>query len=437
MNFLYSLIHSIAFVVMLPVFFLRWEKYSAGFRQRLGSYPKSIDTRRSIWLHCVSVGEVNAARPLIEEILRTFTAHRLVISTTTKTGQELAQNIFGEKASVVYFPFDFKFSVRKALQAFCPSLVLLMETEIWPRFVTEAKLSGASVAIVNGRLSQRSAKRYSYIKPFIHRVLDHIDLALMQAEPDAERIVRLGMKSANTQVTGNLKFDLILEDSTLAETLSERFAITKERPLIIAASTHEPEEEWLIEAFAEFFLEPSTVRPRLMIAPRHPERFNRVVDIVSSLGTGKFLQFPKLLLARRSANGQPNDTEADIILLDSIGELRYVFELAEIVFVGGSLIPHGGQSILEPAAAGKAIITGPFTHNFADAVRVFLANNALIQVSENRPENVVDELFLELSDLLEEPEERERLGANAVAVMKANRGATTKTLRSLADLFKI
>ena len=437
MHSFYSLIYSIAFVLMLPVFFLRREKYAAGFRERLGNYPQKNDTRRSIWLHCVSVGEVNAARPLIENILRNYPGFRLVISTTTKTGQDMARNIFGEKADVIYFPFDFKLSVRKALQAFNPSLILLMETEIWPRFITEAKLFGAKVAIVNGRLSQRSADRYSYIKPFIKRILSRIDLALMQAEPDADRIIKLGMNTAKTTVTGNLKFDIVLENSELADTLRERFAITKQRPLIIAASTHEPEEEWLIEAFAEFFLEPSQVRPRLMIAPRHPERFDRVVDIVSSLGTGKFSLYPKLKLARRSADEQPSDAAADIILLDSIGELRYVYELAEIVFVGGSLIPHGGQNILEPAAAGKAIITGPYTHNFADAVRVFLANKALIQIPENRPEHIVDDIFLELSELLEDPEERERFGANAAAVMKANRGATTKTLRSLAALFKI
>lgn len=422
---------------MLPMFFLRRQKYAAGFRERLGNYPQKIETRRSIWLHCVSVGEVNAARPLIENILRNYPGYRLVISTTTKTGQDLAQNIFGAKADVIYFPFDFKFSVRKALQAFKPSLVLLMETEIWPRFITEAKLSGAKIAIVNGRLSQRSADRYSYIKPFIKRILNRIDLALMQAEPDAQRIVKLGSNAANTVVTGNLKFDIVLEDSEIAETLRERFAITNERPLIIAASTHEPEEEWLIEAFAEFFLEPSTVRPRLMIAPRHPERFVRVAEIVSTLGTGKFSLYPKLRLARRSAEAQPSDADADIILLDSIGELRYVYELAEIVFVGGSLIPHGGQSILEPAAVGKAIVTGPHTYNFADAVRVFLANKALIQIPENRPEHIVDDIFMELSELLEDPETRESFGANAAAVMKANRGATGRTLRSLDALIKI
>ncbi len=337
MNSFYSLIHSIAFVFMLPVFLVRREKYAAGFWQRLGDYPRTHDPRPAIWLHCVSVGEVNAARPLIQKLLSSFTGHRLVISTTTKTGQDLAQNLFGKKASVVYFPFDFKFSVRKALRAFKPSLVLLMETEIWPRFIREAKLSGASVAIVNGRLSQRSADRYSYIKPFIKAVLSKVDLALMQAKPDAERIEKLGAKADAVKITGNLKFDMAsdTDDRDIAETFRERFLFNKERPLIIAASTHEPEEEWILEAFAEFFLEPSEIRPRLMIAPRHPERFGRVAEIISSIGSGKFSRFPKLKFARRSADPQQSDEEIDVILLDSIGELRQVYKLAEIVFVGG------------------------------------------------------------------------------------------------------
>lgn len=421
---------------MLPVFLLRREKYAAGFRQRLGDYPTTHDPRPAIWLHCVSVGEVNAAMPLIDKLLNSFTGHRLVISTTTKTGQDLAQKLFGEKAAVVYFPFDFIFSVRKALHAFRPSLVLLMETEIWPRFIHEAKLAGASVAIVNGRLSQRSADRYAYIKPFIKAVLNKIDLALMHAAPDAERIVKLGANASTVKITGNLKFDVASNsgNSDLAESFRKRFAITKERPLIIAASTHEPEEEWLIETFAEFSLEPSEIRPRLMIAPRHPERFGRVSEIISSIGTGKFSRFPKLKFVQRSAEPRASDAEADVILLDSIGELRQVYELAEIVFVGGSLIPHGGQNILEPAAAGRAIVTGWHTFNFADAARKFLEREAMIQIPDSSGENLVDELFLAFSDLLEDDELRRNLGKNALEVMKENRGATRQTLEFIRGI---
>jgi len=435
MLFLYSLLYSVAFILMLPLFFLRRDKYAAGFRQRLGDYPDSRDPRPSIWLHCVSVGELNAAKPLIEQILKNFTGHRLVISTTTKTGQDLAQEHFSEKAAVVYFPFDLKFAVRKALRAMRPSVVLLMETEIWPRFIHEAKLSGAAVALINGRLSARSARRYSYIRPFIKRTLADIDLALMQADADAKRLAELGGEPAKTHVTGNMKFDVALESSELADEFRQRFAIEKARPLIIAASTHEPEEEWLLEAFAEFFLEPSTIRPRMLIAPRHPERTEKIIEIIRSFGSGKFSQFRPISYVRRSTEPTEADTTADVILLDTIGELARIYSLAEVVFVGGSMIPHGGQNILEPAASGKAVICGAHMFNFAEATRVLLEHDGLVQLADRTEDaKAVDELFLAVSDLLEEDDERRELGQNAAAVMKENRGATDRVFAHLRRL---
>src|SRR5215204_5210604 len=205
MYFLYSIAFSFAFLLMLPLFLLRREKYASGFSQRLGKYPEFVhDGRLVIWLHCVSVGETNAARPLVERLLSEFPGQRLIISTTTKTGRELAQKLFSGKADAVfYFPFDWKFSVRRALENYKPAVVLLMETEIWPRFIREAKRSGAKIAIVNGRLSGRSVRRYSIIRPFIRELLENVDLALMQAEPDAERIRTLGVEAGKVFVTGN------------------------------------------------------------------------------------------------------------------------------------------------------------------------------------------------------------------------------------------
>lgn len=438
MYILYSLILTIAFVLMSPLFLLRREKYAAGFNQRLGNYPEfKNDDRKVIWLHCVSVGETNAARPLVDEILKSFPDHRLVISSTTKTSQELAQKIFAEKAdAVIYFPFDWKFSVRKALAHYKPSLVLLMETEIWPRFIREAKLTGAKAAIVNGRLSARSFGRYSKVRPFIRNVLADVDLALMQAEADAKRIALLGIDQAKVKVTGNLKFDLNIEtqENALTKEIETRLAFSKERPLIIAASTHKPEEEWILEAFAEFLAEPSKFRPRLLIAPRHPERFNEVTEIIRSFGTHTYRQFKPFLFVRRSGEEREIDTTADVILLDTIGELRAVYPLAEIVFVGGSLIPHGGQSVLEPAAAGKAIVTGPHTHNFDAVVKEFLANDAIIQLPEVRDEQIVDHLFDAIYDLLDDGERRQRMGNMALKVMIANRGATASTIARLKPL---
>src|SRR5688572_20348045 len=183
MYFAYSILLSLGFLVMSPLFLLRREKYASGFKQRLGNYPEfKHDGRPVIWLHCVSVGETNAARPLVEQIRSEFPGHRLVVSTTTKTGQELAEKIFaGQADAIFYFPFDFKFAVRRALTTYKPSLVLLMETEIWPRFLSEAKASGAKIVIVNGRLSQKSFERYAHVGSFVRRILADVDGALMQA----------------------------------------------------------------------------------------------------------------------------------------------------------------------------------------------------------------------------------------------------------------
>jgi len=431
---------------MLPLFLLRREKYASGFSQRLGNYPKfDADGRPVIWLHCVSVGETNAARPLVDELRSKFPGHRLVFSTTTKTGQDLARKLFAEKADAVfYFPFDWRFSVRKALKNYKPSLVLLMESEIWPRFIREAKLSAAKIAIVNGRLSERSTGRYSLVRPFLKRVLADIDLALMQGDNDRRRIDSLGFDPKKSITTGNLKFDLQSNevDEALTQKLDLRFQISNfrseiqkpARPLIVAASTHEPEERWVLDAFCSVAAGAEQVKPRLLIAPRHPQRFDAVAKLAREFSRNPECEWPRYRTVRRSDPDSPEDANADVIILDSIGELQAVYPLAEIVFVGGSLIPHGGQNILEPAAAGKAIITGGHTHNFEEVVRTFLGSQALVQLPDKTGEQIVDELFLAITELLENNEQRRTLGLNAAAVMKANRGATAKTVQRLKGI---
>lgn len=436
---LYSILLALGFAIMLPLFLLRRVKYAAGFKQRLGDYPDfTHDGGKVTWLHCVSVGETNAARPLVDDLIKEFPDHRLIISTTTKTGQELAQNIFKDKAeAVIYFPFDFKFAVRRALDRFKPSVVLLMETEIWPRFIREAKLSGAKIAIVNGRLSDRSVSRYKFIRSFISRVLQDIDLALMQGSNDANRLISLGMSAAKTTITGNLKFDVgtTEADAATTEYLRDRFGLDGSRPLIVAASTHEREERWMLEAFCSA-ASGAKPEPRLMIAPRHLERFDAVKKIIDQFRSDPANEWRPYSFAPRSNADSEHDLRADVILLDSIGELRSAYPLADIVFVGGSLIPHGGQSVLEPAAAGNAIITGNYTHNFTDAVNIFTANQALIHLPELPPEKIVDELFDQISDLLEDPDRRRELGRNAAAVGSSNRGATRKTINELRRIIR-
>ncbi len=427
MYFLYSIILSLGFLLMLPMFLLRREKYASGFKQRLGNYPVfEKDGRDTIWLHCVSVGETNAARPLVEGLRDQFPDHRLVISTTTRTGHELAMKLFTKSAdAIIYFPFDWKFSVRRAMRKFRPSLVLLMETEIWPRFIREAKLSGAMIAIVNGRLSQRSFDNYSRVRGIVGRILSDIDLALMQTEAYATRIKALGMDASRVSVTGNLKFEQSerREDIALSDELRQRFDIKADKPLIIAASTHEPEERHVLESL-KVLLGDSC---RLMIAPRHPERFDTVA---------KLLRDTTQHFARRTARPSDSDKTSDIILLDSIGELRSVYRLAEIVFVGGSLIPHGGQSILEPAAEGKAIVTGPHTHNFEAVVKEFIESDAIVQLpARSDTRQTASQLSEVFAELLRNKARREELGRNAASLMAARRDATRRTIELLHSCY--
>ena len=424
MFLLYSFLLTVIFIILSPLFLLRREKYASGFWQRLGYLPKFEQTENPvIWLHCVSVGEAYAARPLVEEIKNQFPDYRLIVSTTTRTGQNLAREIFKDKAEVVfYFPFDWCFSVHRALVNFQPKAILLMETELWFNFIREAGKSGAFVSIINGRLSEKSFKRYSYIKTFMRRVLSRVDLALMQDNADAKRLMRLGIRGSKVKVTGNIKFDQKYEDSGLTEILRKRFAVSADAPLIVAASTHAPEERWILEAFKRVWKNSPAKLPRLLIAPRHPERFAEVTGWIKETGFN---------WVRRSENESERDKTAEIILFDSMGELRAVYPLAEIVFVGGSLIPHGGQSVLEPAVAAKAIVTGFYTMNFAAAVQEFTAKDALVQLPQTGEKYIVRKLAEVFERLLRDAEERENLARNAFAVIEKNSGATEKTIENL------
>ncbi|MEO8074162.1 MAG: 3-deoxy-D-manno-octulosonic acid transferase [Acidobacteriota bacterium] len=429
MFILYSILLTLGFIVLLPRLLLdakRNGKYVDGFRQRLGQLPEfKTDNRPILWLHCVSVGETNAARPIVKRILEEFPDYRLVISTTTKTGQNLAREMFAEHADLIfYFPFDWKFSVRRALHIIKPNIVLIMETELWFNFLHEAGRSGARIFIINGRLSEKSFKRYLMVRKMMIRVFHYVTLALMQDAEGAKRISGLGIRSSKVKVTGSVKFDQIVEESenSLTKEFKRRFAISSDEPLIAAASTHAPEEAIILNAFKEIWKKSEGKLPRLLIAPRHPERFNEVAELIKNSGFD---------WTRRSEEESGRDESAEVILFDSVGELRAVFPLTEIVFVGGSLIPHGGQNVLEPAIAKKPIITGFYTMNFAEIVKEFLAQNALVQLPELGENEAAAQLAAAFSELLQNAERRKELSENAFAIIEKNRGATEKTLEFL------
>jgi 3-deoxy-D-manno-octulosonic-acid transferase len=430
MYFLYSILLGIGVLALLPRFLLdaaRHGKYAAGLGERAGSLPAfDAGGRPVVWLHCVSVGEAQAARPLARALLEEYPGYALVVSTTTLTGQRVAREAFeGQAARVFYFPFDWAWSVRRALRAVNPSVVLLMETELWPRFFRECRRRGVSVALVNGRISEKSFGRYKLIRPFIRRVLSDLSLAAVQTEADAARLSALGLAPERARVTGNVKFD-IEETATLplAEELRQRFRINSDRPLLVAASTHAPEERVVLEAFK--LLNSGAKRPRLLVAPRHPERFGEVASLLEASG---------LSWARRTDEPRGRDAECDVILLDSIGELRAVYTLAEVVFVGGSVAPVGGHNVLEPALDARAVVTGPHTSNFKSIVATLLERDALVRLPDTQePRAAARELARALRELLDDEVKRRRTGERARAVLEENRGATARTVELLAPL---
>src|ERR1044072_1615671 len=434
MYFIYSLLLGLGFLVLIPLFLLDsfgHGKYVAGFHERLGSIsPLPNDGRPVVWIHCVSGREAQAARALVAGSGEQHPNNRIVVSTTTMTGQTLAREVFKhDAAKVVYFPFDWRWVVRRSLKAIRPGAVLVMETELWPGFLRECQQQKMPVAILNGRLSEQSFRRYRLIRGFMKRVVGSLSLAIMQTEADAERLRLLGMDPAKTLVSGSLKFDAgtrTLTDSLTVE-LRDRFDLgeaNSDRPLILAASTHEPEEVILLNSLRQV-ISKSGLQPRLMIAPRHPERFSEVADLIRATGLPR---------TKRSATPDAGDRQAGVILLDSIGELHSVYSLAAIVFVGGSLAKTRGHKVLEPAAVGVPVVVGPHTYNFQSIVETFVAANAIVQLKPLTDSAAIVELADLFTALLADPAKREELGTRARNVVVENAGATGRAPHALSPI---
>ena len=432
MYLLYSLLLTLGFIILIPRFLidaLRSGKYVTGLRQRLGQVPAiDCEGRAVIWLHCVSVGEAEAARPLVRALLDRFHNHRLVVSTTTVTGQRVARDAFGsDAAAIFYFPIDWAWAVRRTLRTLKASTVLIMETELWPQLLRECRARQIPVLLLNGRISETSFRRYKLIQPFMRRVLNDLAMALMQSEQDAARIRQLGLVNERVLVPGNLKFDsaeMAIDPRVLAG-FRERFGFDGTRPLLLAASTHAPEERVAVEAFKQVKDSQPGARARLLIAPRHPERFSEVAALLQSSG---------VTWTRRSNHPAAHDATCEVILLDTIGELRSVYPLADVVFVGGSIAPHGGHNVLEPAASGVCVVTGPHTQNFAAVTKSLLDENALVQLPVLPPSESSTELSSVLIRLISDEAQRNEIGKRALAVCKLNRGATERTIQIIANI---
>jgi 3-deoxy-D-manno-octulosonic-acid transferase len=420
---LYSFLSLVVFAVVSPYFAyqaVRHKKYIGSLGQRLGYLPVSfnLDGDEAIWVHAVSVGEVLVARTIIPELRRRYPSLKLFLSTTTMSGQQLARRDLRDVDGVFYFPFDWRFTVKRTLNLVRPRLFVMVETEIWPNLLRECRRRGIKTVVVNGRISYRSYPRYRIVRPLFRRVLQDIDHFCVQGEETARRLSDLGADASRITITGSLKFDSLDLASPAARPRVLRFFRTSpNRPVIVAGSTLRGEEEAVIRAFNRVRTGGNSAL--LVIAARHPERFAEVEQLCRNEG---------LLTVRRSQLPIDAEPRADAVILDTIGELAHVYQIATAVFVGGSLVPAGGHNILEPAVFGKPVVFGPHMQNFAEIADTFLRNGAAVQVRNDR------ELEDVMVSLMSDPVRRARLGAAARALVDANRGARDRTLAAIATV---
>jgi 3-deoxy-D-manno-octulosonic-acid transferase len=420
MYLIYSALLTLALIVGLPwwiVQMFRSGKYRAGLGERFGRVPARLLEHKGkpvIWVHAVSVGEVLAISGLLSKLREHNPNHRVVLSTTTLSGQKLARERFGA-GNVFYFPLDFAFAIRPYLKALRPELVVIAETEFWPNFLRLAHRSGAKVAVVNARISDRSLPRYRRFRFLLQPVLRNVDRFLTQSDIDRGRLVDIGAAPERVAVAGNLKFDIMpAKAAAVVGQLQVSIKRAGAWPIIVCGSTVEGEEPIIIEAFGRMLKRhPNAL---LILAPRHPERWPQVADLIRASG---------LAWWRRSQWHTDDPVSSGIFLLDSIGELAAIYRLATIAFVGGSLVPRGGHNILEPAHYAIPIIVGPYTENFRDIVSLFTRAGA-VDVADR--EHFADELLR----LLEHDQRRTHLGRHAADVVRANCGATTRTVETLS-----
>ncbi len=399
---------------------IRKGKYREGFSEKLlGRVPRRISDKPCVWLHAVSVGEVNLLASLIREIASERPDWQCVLSTTTMTGMALAKRKYPH-LTVFYCPLDFSWAVRAAVRRIRPCLLVLAELELWPNLVRTARQAGARVAIVNGRLSEHSFRGYRRIRPLAARLLAQVDLVAVQDETYAERFRRLGAPAASVHVTGSMKYDGAETDRDNPATcrLRRLAGFADDDVVFLAGSTQEPEESLCVAAHQQLCA--AWPRLRLVLVPRHPDRFEDVARLLDKSG---------LVWQRRShLDRQRPNPEARVLLVDAVGELGAWWGTAQIAFVGGSLGSRGGQNMIEPAAYGAAVCFGPNTWNFRDVVDTMLAGGAAVVVGDG------EQLATFVRRCLEAPQEAAALGDRAKTLVAGQLGATARTFRLLADL---
>ncbi len=431
MYFLYSVLTAAGVILLSPYFLvrgLRHGKYLHSLRERMGYLPSDTasPTGRggTIWIHAVSVGEALAALPLAQALKHRFPKRRLVVSTTTATGQRVARERMNMADAVFYFPLDWAGPVHRVFRAVNPALVVILETEIWPNFLREARRRGVPVVFVNARISERSFRRYCWAKrlvpDFLTRVLSDGEIFLAQSVDDARRLSQLGAPEDRLEVLGNLKYDLDPPElGRFGSWLADQAQSQERWPLVVAGSVAEDEEEPVLAAYD--IVQRQWRRALLVLAPRKPEHFDMAAQIASDDGW-------KVVRRSRMALDAPLAEDVEVLLLDSIGELAGLYSLADAVFIGGSFVPAGGHNILEPAWFAKPPVFGPFMENFREMAAQFLRARAAVQAESG------EHLGTVWAQLISDPEQSGKMGRAARELVERNRGATARSIERIAAI---
>jgi len=419
MFFLYNLIYFFLFLIAYPVYSLiRIIKGKPPVNLLLRLGLKKIEFKkaagRTVWIHAVSVGEVQAARPLINGLLKKRSDIAVTLSVTTETGKRIAENIFEKDVQIIPFPLDFTFSVRRYLDVVDPYAVIIMETELWPGFCYETKKRGVPLLLVNGRLSDGSYPYYRILKFFFRRVLACFSKIMVQTEEYRRRFIDIGSEPNKVEVMKSLKYDLsnFEIDADLKKRIKRELRISSKDRLFVAGSTHTGEEEILLYVYKKLLAKEPNLR--LVLVPRRPQRFAEVEELIKKSG---------LTYCRRSGDGSSGDWK--VLLVDKMGELKVYYSLAELVFVGGSIYPHGGQNLLEPAAFSVPVMFGPNVQNFQEMAEALIAEGGGFVVRD------ADECFRISAMFLEERQRYEKASEGAYRVIRNSQGGVEACLKAI------
>lgn len=431
-------VYFIYIVLITPYYLFKFvtSKYHRqGLLERFGfvKFPNYDRQKRCIWLHAASVGEIKASDVLINNLREVYPDYEFVISTLTPSAQKLVKEKYPDIKSF-FFPLDLSLIIKKVLKQINPALIILIEQELWLNLIRISASKRIPIVLLNGRITKHSAARYRFIKPIITRIWNKISYFCVQNKEYCERFKTLGVKSDKIRITGNMKYDLLDKPSSCSQGRDKShsqtdemfyrkiFSFNENDLVIIGGSTHHPEEEILLEVYSK--LKQDINNLKLIIAPRHPFRFDEVEKLIRIKGF-ECLRRSKLLESPNNISGNLNSA---IVLLDSVGELSKVYSVADVVFIGGSFVPRGGQSILEPAALGKPVFFGPDMSNFQDMAYLLIKENAAMSVIDKSA------LYQQLIHLLKEPAILKQMGGRAQIVIRQYQGATIKNIEFIKNL---